>query len=1329
MPILSPILASYVPALTIKRYLAEPAPLMSSRREMGVGAVLFADISGFTALTEHLSQQGPDGLEELTLILNTYFGRFIDLVYDHGGDVLKFAGDALLAVWPQHETSEAMASLVMRAIQCGVELQSLPSDLSLRAMAPLTLRVSVGAGEFSISDLGGAYGRWELMVTGSAITEIGLVAHDGEPGELVLTPRAWQAVQHLGHGTTLPSGGTRLDTLHETIAQRALVVPDLPPEGMEAFSNYVPGAVKARLAAGQTQWLSEQRQATILFVKLPGLETAPLEQAQAVMAALQENIYHFEGSINKLNADEKGVTLLAAMGLPPLAHGDDAYRAVRAALVLHDRLAELGIDSSIGVATGRVFCGELGNDRRREYTVLGDVVNLAARLMGAAGGGVWCDGNTQQAARAQIRFEAMPSVHLKGKLEPVPVFRPIAGDLAPKTKQTGTLLGRTAERNLLSERLGSLVSHRKGGVVLIEADAGLGKSHLVEAFLAEVREQAISVHVGRADAIESAVPYLVWGPVLTTLLFPDLAFADREDLRQAISLKSAKDPDFGRLAPLLGQILQLDLPDNDLTVVMQGQVRGDNIHDLVLNVLRTAAEREPLVVVLEDGHWMDSASWTLAALAAEQLPSLLLVMTSRPLGATPPAEWQRLREAPHAAFLTLNGLTYLDTERLILDRLGALTVPDAVTRSIWNRAEGNPFFSTELLLALRESGQVAVVAGEWRLSESGADLAALDLPSTVEGTITSRLDRLTPNEQMVLKIASVIGRSFTLTMLLALHPQGMAREVVLETLAQTRERDLIALDADASEPTYVFRHMITCEVVYQQMLLAQRQPLHQAVAEWYEQEADSTKDTVLAHHWKLAARPDRAVTYLMKAGEAALQAGANQEAIALLADALPLLGTESRDVLARGTACMGRAYLALGRHDDGITHLERALSLWGNPVPDTNSGLWAAILREAVRQALYRLGIRQADTGLSFETVLRMRHQSAAYEALIEAYFYRTLQLRQAFSILCAVNLAEKSGSTALMAHGYAGATALLYAVSLYSVSHCYYHPMALEKATASGDPAAMCRVVTMGGLYLRLAGRLHEAIPSLKEGLRLSHELGDKKNQAVCQMVLASIYGYIGDFKEALAIYADVYDEAKRTGNVQRPPEALTGIGMCQIYLGMPALAIDTLAAVPPLLETCQDPTVEVEYLCVLAQARLHNDEPEEARRLAFQALERVRHAAPNSYNFQQTYRCLSEVVLTLYERAPSAELADAVRDMMHQLMMVIPFQKVYRPFVMILVARAHWLNGQHRHATKLWRMALKQATRLENPYLISIVHLELGRRRPTGKMAPRRPLRISGK
>jgi class 3 adenylate cyclase len=184
---------------------------------------------------------------------------------------------------------------------------------------------------------------------------------------------------------------------------------------------YVPEVVGARLAAGQAEWLAELRRVTALFLNLLDADPAAadqLEPLQLVMATVQPILQRYEGNLRQVVVDDKGLTLIAVFGLPPLAHEDDAARATRAALAVQAALREVGVRCAIGLATGRAFCGAVGSEVHRQYDVIGEVMNLAARLMQAAPDTILCDAATHRAARSRLRFQDLPAISVKGKTTP-----------------------------------------------------------------------------------------------------------------------------------------------------------------------------------------------------------------------------------------------------------------------------------------------------------------------------------------------------------------------------------------------------------------------------------------------------------------------------------------------------------------------------------------------------------------------------------------------------------------------------------------------------------------------------------------------------------------------------------------------------------------------------------------------------------------------------------------------------------------------------------------------------------------------------------------------
>ena len=438
------IIAPYLPGLVLRRCAGQPAGIGPAMSRIDA-AVLFTDLSGFTRLAESLTRRDRGGAEELGRLLNACFEPLIEEIVGHGGDLAKMAGDALVAVWVV-EAGETLAQATLRASQCALAVQARLSALEPAEGVSLSMRAGIAAGELRVMHVGGVLDRWEMLVAGEPLAQMSVAERSARPGDVVLSPTAWACAGDACRGVTLPDGCVRLASVLSPPTRGPIAAAAVTEESLPALSGYVPGAIRARLQAGQAGWLSEMRQVTVLFVQLPGLGEAgadALGRAQTLMRTLQEAVYGQEGSVNKLSVDDKGITLVAALGLPPLAHGDDPARGVLAGLAIRDAMGRLGEPCAIGITTGRAYCGEVGGRRRREYTMIGDVVNLAARLMQASSGegNFLCDEATWRAARSLLGFEALPPIAVKGKADLIPVFRPVA--LVGRPRRARTCLAAT----------------------------------------------------------------------------------------------------------------------------------------------------------------------------------------------------------------------------------------------------------------------------------------------------------------------------------------------------------------------------------------------------------------------------------------------------------------------------------------------------------------------------------------------------------------------------------------------------------------------------------------------------------------------------------------------------------------------------------------------------------------------------------------------------------------------------------------------------------------------------------------------------------------------
>jgi class 3 adenylate cyclase len=1144
-----------------------------------------------------------------------------------------------------------------------------------------------------------------------------------------------------------------------------------------ALQAYLPGAIRARLEAGQSEWLAEQRRVTVLFVNLPAVPDA-LELAQMLMQSLQTTLYRYEGSVRQFIVDDKGATLIAVLGLPPLAHEDDAVRGVLAGMEMSAELRRLGLRGAIGITTGQVFCGIVGSQKRREYASIGDTVNLSARLMAAASRRtdktrllILCDEATYQAAGARVEFETLPKISVKGKAEPLGVYCPL-GRKKTVPRPRSALVGRSNERIVLADALQALLMARAAGatprdgdqppanpVVIIEGEAGIGKSRLIQELCRQAEAFRVLTLYGTGDAMEQSTPYYAWRGVFDQVLSLGGEFTlplTTPEARQAYILEWLEkiDPQLVQLAPLLNPILLINLPDNELTAQMNRQVRADNTHDLVLRLLQATATRSPLLIVLEDAQWMDAVSWGLAAAVSLHVSPVLVAVATRPLGAgwqlqaEPSPGYQQLTAMPHIRHIRLEELKRWEATELICQRLGVSSLSESLT-NLLNKAEGHPFFAEELAYALRDHGLIQIVSDECHLAAGAGDWHTIEFPHTVQGAITSRVDHLAPAEQLTLKVASVIGRVFDTHLLDAIYPIESGKAHLASHLSHLEQLELVTRLSPDSALDYVFKHAITREVVYNLMSYAQRQELHRAAAAWYERtHPDDFYHGVLVHHWTQAGDIPKALDYLEKTGQEALRNGAHQEAAHLFSQALELeqearkSASPDQEITrpgdhaptpwqlrrARWERLLGEALWETGNVTASFMHVRLAVELLGRPEPATRTGQLVHLSKQVLLQGLHRLwpahflGQRQGDVELV--------ELGRAYQRLTMAYYFNNQIARAFHTGLCHLNLAECANlGSAELAEGYAlvcGGTGILALHPLAEV----YRRLAQAAVLASGSSSAQAYMLEYTASYDTGVGRWEQAEASFEQARQIYERLGNWRGVGECLNWLALLSYYHGDWAPIAEVGARVHELGTERANLQLQTWGLNLQAMYAVQQGQWEATIAWLEAAWDLLTHHNlERITAILNRAVLAVTYLRQGRLRAAREVAYNVGRFTAGSRPVWSVAFDGYAAMAQVYLAVWEAgqiaAPSStyhisdgegqdEVADArarahkaCRDL-HAFAQIFP---IGRPRARLYRGWYEWLAGNRSKAERLWHNSLREGKRLDMPYEQGLAHYELGR------------------
>ncbi len=691
----------------------------------------------------------------------------------------------------------------------------------------------------------------------------------------------------------------------------------------KAIQRLVPREFADRLLATRGQVGKERRIVTILFSDVKGstamAEELDPEDVMEIMDGafdvLIEPIYRYEGTVARLMGD----AILAFFGAP-IAHEDDPERACRAALEIVEgaqryaaRLEEergiSGFNVRVGINTGLVVVGEVGSDLRVEYTAMGDAVNLAARMESSAEPGtILITEDTHKFIVPLFETEALGLVEVKGKSEPVSVYRVLAAKVAA-VKLRGIaglespLVGREAEFGALGEaleRLGAGV----GGIVTIWGGAGIGKSRLV----AELRRGAAAAPLrwveGRCLSYGTSIAYLLWLDVLRGLLgvtVEDSPVAVRGALRERV--RTLCPEHFESVYPYLGRLMSLPLEAEDEAGIrdLEGEKLKSGTFRAVEMLIECAASERPLVLVCEDLHWADPTSTELLEqlLALTDRAPLLILCVFRPR--TEHASW-RVKETAARDYshrhtdLWLDPLSASESETLVGNLLRVEGprpelvegLPPKLKWRILSHAEGNPFYVEEIIRSLIDEGAIVrdEATGRWQATRDVADIA---IPDTLHGVLMARIDRLQEEAKRVLQMAAVIGRIFLYRVLAAIAREERELDDRLLTLQQ---EEMIRERARLPELEYIFKHELTREAAYNGLLRKERRVFHRQVAEALEGLfPDRIEEQVglLAHHWERAGDAEKATEYLLRAGVQSRLAYAHEEAIDYYQRALAFL--------------------------------------------------------------------------------------------------------------------------------------------------------------------------------------------------------------------------------------------------------------------------------------------------------------------------------------------------------------------------------------------------------------------------------------------------------
>jgi class 3 adenylate cyclase/tetratricopeptide (TPR) repeat protein len=1067
------------------------------------GTLVFVDISGFTALSERLSTLGKAGAEELTDVIDATFAPLLRAAYECGGSLLKFGGDALLLLFSGsgHAARAARAGADMRIL-----LRTIGRIRTSTGAASLQMHVGIHSGRIHLFLVGETHR--ELLVTGPAATATVEMEAAAEVGEILISPATAGAIDPHSLGPSKEPGW-----LLESAPAVASELEPLPDPTGVALEQAVPSALRDQLLeVGPLE--GEHRPAAVAFVRFQTLD-ALIEREGPENAAhtLDELVRVVQGAAEEYGVtflqsdiDRDGGKLILVAGAPQ-TRGDNEERLLRTVRTIVDARPRLPLH--VGVSRGRIFAGQVGLPFRSTYTVMGDTVALAARLMARANAGqIIVAAEAFERSRGQFDGEELEPFEVKGMSAPVRAFALGALRTAPEPMEHITALpfvGRERERTILSESA-STVRAGSGMLVEIVGEPGIGKSRLADVLRGQC-DDMVQVTV-RCEQYESSTPYHPFRPILHSLL--DVQLDGATDNRRMLGDRLAQvDEELVPWAPLLAAPLDVEVQSTPEVDDLDPAFWRARLHSLV-DTLLTRLLNSPTLLIFEDVHWMDDASSELLGHLGTNVEARpwLVCTTRRPLGGGFTAEGE---PALSALRVELEPLTDEEAELLVQAAAEGRRLGPKMARALAERGAGNPLFLQELAIAGAETDE---------------------LPETIEALLATRIDRLGPGERILLRWASVLGVAF---------PRDLIAEILAEdsTLRfETNLSEFIQPDPDIPDGLR-FRHALVRDVAYEGLSYRRRRDLHGRAGDAIERRASDPSEAaeLLSLHFLRAARWSQAWQYSVEAGRRAWQKHANVEAAGFFERALEVVSRVpevGKADAAEIWESLGDARMRLGEYE----HAGTAFRLARKTFTDDPAERARLMQKEAIvplRLAQHKRALRQLGRALrTLEEVddSRARTQRAR---IFSTYGMVLQRERRPLEVIgwCerAVSEAEHADAQDALAQAY---RMLDWAYVVLGRAHeAVYSERAAAIYEKLGDLDSLAWVLNNLGGFAFLEGRWNDALTYVGRAREAWERVGNLTLASVAAFNIGQTLSDQGRIEEAEPLLRDALEAQEASGNL----------------------------------------------------------------------------------------------------------------------------------------------------------------------------------------------------
>lgn len=1187
------LMARYVPYRVVKAMGESPCCFFEKRIERLEGVVVYLDIIGFTPIVAEYMKTKKD-VADLSGTLSDYYSVIIETIREFGGSVFQFAGDSILIAFEKlpGESDEDDLRRALAAMILALDLSDNYNAVSEKYVS-FTLRpkIGIGQGEFFQIMLGDRERFMTPVITGAAVIQAVQMEEVCDKQEIVLSFPAWMCACKVGlensfaeeegffHLTSAPDNFANTVNRPDYFDEEELFQ---NPRFYNRLYSFINPIILHQIRNSFRGFDGDYRTVTCCMVRFDGVFTKIINKESvsqgygnlnSIYNLIQEKASRYGTFCGKPDLSDKGIVFPVLFGVPSAIENKEATAVIFANEILKaEKTAGSAAAVNIGIASGAVYAGEFGANTAKDFTVVGSTINFAARLMmNASNHGrftIFMDEETKRKAETVCDTEVKPGITLKGYEgeQTVYQFKMLRRESEKGFHKAG-LFGRKKELGMLAAQFEKTCSGHVC-VAPVMGEAGIGKSYLVEQFVADTMKRCPDTDAvyGFCYQYEESTLLYCWREVIGRIIGmqDDLSGEEMSQFTEKVFLRIFPE-ETAWITFFLNNIFGTNFPESPSVAEMDPQLKMTHLFDLVYRLFADYTKKGPLIIILEDIHWGDTVSLRLLEymMTCSGHAPVLIIPISR--------ESDAIRQFFLSHGLSVMKLGPIDeasasklTEKLLL-----LDVPETqLVERIVKTAGGSPFFIENIVQNLIESGVIA--RNDTGVFYLAKNVKSISIPSSIQNLILSRVNALPYEEQVVCKTASVIGRVFTSDVLESLVPESLTKYTVEQALTDLAAHGIISADGNDSR-SYTFKDITICDVVYDTVLETTRREINKSILLYLERKNSDNLSAVserLEYYAIEAKDYDKVLEYALVSAQKADRQGAVQDAVMHYNTALSAsenteiqitpekmnaihlaLADEYRKkgeydkaldefgivisqeknplLLAPALQGQGRCYQEQGRFPDAVSSLEKAMSALGRHVPSARIVLVGAVFREALHiihrdfpeglHAVQYKGAERRKTEISVDIL----------SVLNKLYYFSQFEKLAWCSIVNFRNVMHISDCTdkAVVAIGD-------YAVALcgagYLKSSRKLFKYEGKRAAESGNLRSISIFKARHGYYYMFTGDMKKSISHLEIAASNFPALGEQWEYMTAESALGEDYFFTGNFVKAQHAFEEAEHQAR---------------------------------------------------------------------------------------------------------------------------------------------------------------------------------------------------------